>query len=55
MILKNCTGINHNKINKSETSPYLVLVNKEEHDGQNLQEEDQKKEDEELWREREER
>lgn len=29
---------------------YLVLVDEEQHDGQNLQEEDDEKEDEELWR-----
>lgn len=29
---------------------YLVLVDEEKHDGQNLQEEDEQEEDEELWR-----
>lgn len=35
--------------------PYLVLVDEEKHYGQNLQEKDEQKEDEELWRQREER
>ncbi len=29
---------------------YLVLVDEEKHDGQDLQEEDEQEEDEELWR-----
>lgn len=29
---------------------YLILIDKEKHDGQNLQEEDEQEEDEELWR-----
>lgn len=29
---------------------YLILVDEEKHDGQNLQEEDEQEEDEELWR-----
>lgn len=34
---------------------YLVLVDEEKHDGQNLQEEDEQEEDEELWGHREEK
>lgn len=30
--------------------PYLVLVDEEKHDGQNLQEEDEQEQNEELWR-----
>lgn len=29
---------------------YLVLIDEEKHDGQDLQEEDEQEEDEELWR-----
>lgn len=31
---------------------YLVLVDEEQHDGQNFQEKDEQEEDEELWRRR---
>lgn len=31
---------------------YLILIDKEKHDGQNLQEEDEQEEDEELWRQK---
>lgn len=31
---------------------YLILVDEEKHDGQNLQEEDEQEEDEELWRQK---
>lgn len=34
---------------------YLILVDKEQHDGQNLQEENEQEEDKELWKHKERR
>lgn len=47
VLLEKITGYNMMRTIKVS---YLVLVDEEKHDGQNLQEEDEQEEDKELWK-----